>query len=473
MAKEEHAGQHLTTEVDNVAGDPAARAAGERIEVGTLRLDVYVSRTAALFHVVDQLSEWSYYSHRQYGRAFAPLSDADRAMLAKHKAVRARHSWGQGLEQTFYSPLSLDEALRQGTAQDWLSTEEAATERVVLLHFAARIDTLFNSLAEGLRAFGERLRGELSARARLLQQFARFSERTPDVVPVYVLPNPDPHNSGGGYNGGRLTIEVSPQGDAIPTTLHEVFHAFLAKRKADIASAVARVPGLDDESMNEGLAYAFSPGIVHAGPVDQDPLADQVARDLRAGQLPSDPYTRYHRFGLALRPVLRDALEDDHQTLSTFLPRAIDVWRGLYDAEQGHAGELRTVTVTALHGLHSQSLPDRVKEVTARNVPRPTEILVGVKEWVPGTYRQLSDFFKRASRDFLLIASGHPDLHARLNGHTVSLGDGTFQAYGLEVIPEDRDKIAAGAAYTLKPLNTNDAYRWQVSDGLIPLKLKE
>ena len=65
-----------------------AQTPDERIEVGRLGLDVYISRTAALFHVVDQLSEWSYYSHRQYGRAFAPLSDADRAVLEQHGSTR-------------------------------------------------------------------------------------------------------------------------------------------------------------------------------------------------------------------------------------------------------------------------------------------------------------------------------------------------------------------------------------------------
>jgi hypothetical protein len=82
-------------------------------------VDVYVSRTATLFHVVDQVSEWSEFAHRQYGRAFAPLTESDRAALAKHRAVRAKHSWGEGLEQTFYSPLALDEALKAERVNDF------------------------------------------------------------------------------------------------------------------------------------------------------------------------------------------------------------------------------------------------------------------------------------------------------------------------------------------------------------------
>ena len=39
-------------------------------KAGPLTLDVHISRTATLFHVVDQISEWSPYCHRQYLAAF-------------------------------------------------------------------------------------------------------------------------------------------------------------------------------------------------------------------------------------------------------------------------------------------------------------------------------------------------------------------------------------------------------------------
>lgn len=453
-------------------------ATDERIVVGSLRLDVYISRTATLFHVVDQLSEWNYYCHRQYGRAFAPLSDADRAVLEKHKVVRAAHPWGKGLEQTFYSPLPLEAALQNGIAQGWLTADEAAAEQAALLCFAPRIDALLSAQSGALVAFREQLRRELESRAPVIAEFARFTGQSPDTVPVYLLPNPDASSMGGGYNGGRLTIEVPTAADAVPTALHELFHAFLDTRRSDLESAVVGVPGLDAETLNEGLAYAFSPGLVHRGPTDDDPLAKTVGEEFAAGKPSSDAFTRHNRYALALRPLLKDALSDERQTLNTFLPRAIDVWRALHEVETAREGvktqaaELRTVTIIALYSGNSAELPAFVKEANARQ-PNQVEYFMACKEWVTGTYRQMRAFYDRAGHEILFTASGHPDVRGHLNGHTVSSGDGSFQAYGLEIPAEDRDKIVPGAAYGLKPINTNETYRWQVFDRLAPIKLRD
>jgi hypothetical protein len=455
-----------------------AQTPDERIEVGPLRLDVYISRTAALFHVVDQLSEWSYYSHRQYGRAFAPLSDADRAVLEQHKVVRTAHPWGKGLEQTFYSPLPLEAALQNGIAQGWLSPNEAATEQAVLLHFAPRIDALLTIQGNALAAFRDRLRRELALRSEVIAELARFTGKFPDLVPVYLLPNPEAQNMGGGYNGGRLTIEVPTAADAVPTTLHELFHAFLDTRRSDLELAVAGIPGLDAETLNEGLAYAFSPGLVHGGPADGDPLVKTVGEQFADGSPLSDAYTRNNRYALSLRPLLKDALRDERQTLNTFLPRAIDVWRAFYEVEKAreglgtHAAELRTVTIVRLYGRNATELPAFVKEGNARQ-RNLTEYFMGCKEWVAGTYHQMNAFYKRASHEILFTAPGQPDVRGRLNGHTVSSGDGSFQAYGLEIVAEDWDKIVTGIVYGIKPINTDATYRWQVSDQFAPIKLRE
>jgi hypothetical protein len=452
----------------------AVSAAEERIEVGVLALDVNISRTAVLFHVVDQLSEWSYFSHRQYGRAFAPLSDADRAMLEKHKTVRAKHSWGEGLEQTFYSPLALDEALANGIAQGWLSAQEAVAEREVLLHFAPRIEALLTAQSASLVAFREKLRRELAARSQLIAQFARFTGTSPDLVAVYLIPDPDANSIGGGYNGGRLTVEVPTAADAIPTTLHELFHVFLKTKEAEIEAAVAGIPGLDSETLNEGLAYAFSPGLVHRGSATADPLASNVRQEFAAGKPLSDKFTGYNRFALSLRPLLQAALADERQTLGTFLPRAVDVWRALWEVEKARDGiqpsELRTVTIIRLYRRNAPELPDFVKQGNPQQ-PTATEYFVACKEWVEGTYRQMSQFYGRAGHEVVFTAARHPDVKGHLNGHTVCSGDGTFQAYGLQIAAEDRDKIVPGVAYGMKPINTNDTYRWQVSADLAPVKL--
>ena len=59
-----------------------------RFTAGQLKLDVYISKTAQLFHVVDQISQWSEFSHQQYVRYFRSvdggLSEGDLKLLAEH-----------------------------------------------------------------------------------------------------------------------------------------------------------------------------------------------------------------------------------------------------------------------------------------------------------------------------------------------------------------------------------------------------
>jgi hypothetical protein len=48
----------------------------------------------------------------------------------------------------------------------------------------------------------------------------------------------------------------------------------------------------------------------------------------------SDSYTRFSFYGLALRPLLKEALTDQKQTLETFLPRAVDAWIVLIELDR-------------------------------------------------------------------------------------------------------------------------------------------
>jgi len=207
-------------------------------------------------------------------------------------------------------------------------------------------------------------------------------------------------------------------------------------------------------------------------------LARTVGEEFAAGKPSSDAFTRHNRYALALRPLLKDALSDERQTLSRFLPRAIDVWRALHEVETAREGvntqtaELRTVTIIALYGRNAAELPGFVKEGNARQ-STPTQYFIACEEWVAGTYRQMSAFYSHAGHEILFTAPGQPDVRGHLNGHTVSSGNGSFQAYGLEIHAEDRDKIVPGVAYGIKPINTNETYHWQVSDRFAPTKLRE
>lgn len=304
------------------------------LDAGPLQLNLTISETAQLFHVVDQLSEWSEFSHRQYGRYFRDtggLSDEDRKLLADHAAIRRAHGWGKGPDRVFYTSLDLDQALQAGVTRGDLTEAEAGTERAVLTHFRPRVDKLIAE-SPAVPEFARELENKRQELAEFASQIARFTGVSPvQALPFYLIANPDEDSIGGGYNGGQITLEIPRKRDAYFTLLHELFHAFFELQKSNVKLVLKSVPGLEFSTLNEGLAYALSPGILHTGSKDQ--LAASVGADLAKGSPLTDSYTRYHRYGLALRPLLRDALNQPGQTLETFLPRAIDAWRVLVELD--------------------------------------------------------------------------------------------------------------------------------------------
>jgi hypothetical protein len=311
-----------------------------RLDAGPLKLDIYVSETAHLFHVVDQISQWSEFCHRQYVRYIdsvdGGLSEEDRKLLAEHSAIRKKHGWGGGLEQTFYTPLDLESALAQGVKEGLLTAQEAQTERRVLTHFQARVERLMSEEAPTLRGFVQQLTTQRANLTTFAEQISRFVGGAKLTVPFYVIADPSPQGlGGGGFNGGRLTLEIIKGSDMYPTMLHELFHAFILTKEETVKKAARSVPGLDEETLNEGLAYAYNPGIVHAS--GSDPLLAGVAGYLARGSSLKDSYARFNTYGLALRPLLKEALPDKRQTLETFLPRATDAWLVLAELDKAHS----------------------------------------------------------------------------------------------------------------------------------------
>jgi hypothetical protein len=306
-----------------------------RIDAGPLQIDLYLSQTAQVFHIVDQVSEWSEFSHRQYGRYFRAsdgLSEDERKALAEHSSIRKKYGWGHGPEQAFYTPLTLEAALTQAVENGYLTESEAAVERRVFSVFRPRVERLINDSLSVLKGFVAELSDRQSDLTAVANEVASFVGATPGrAIPCYLIANPDDASIGGGYNGDFLTLEIPRNRDAYPTFLHEILHAFVDKQRPMLEEAVGQVPGLTFETLNEGLAYAFSPGIHHTG--DGDPLRQQVSTYLARGTSMNDSCARFNLYALALRPLLKDALNRGER-LPAFLPRALDAWRAVTEIDQ-------------------------------------------------------------------------------------------------------------------------------------------
>ena len=317
----------------------ALPAFAEEIKAGPLTLTVHVSRTANLFEIVDNLSNWDRYAHAQYVRHFEKgITEDDRALLEEYAANRRRHGWDGKLEQTFLTDLELEPAIARGLAKGHIGPKEAARLEAILLHFAPRVDALFTQEKERLEAFREKLATRLPELESFAGKVSRFCHGRKVTVPVFLIANPADNWHGGGYNGGRLTLEVARKADVFPTFLHELMHAFVNEERTRLSDAIQKVDGLDYTTLNEGIAYALSPGIYHAG----TDLASQAASDYAKNGSMDDQYVRFRRYGLALEPLLRDALDDESATLATFLPRALDAWRVLSALEGTRTGAKRS-----------------------------------------------------------------------------------------------------------------------------------
>jgi hypothetical protein len=134
--------------------------------------------------------------------------------------------------------------------------------------------------------------------------------------------------------------------------------------------------------------------------------------------------------------------------------------------------ELRTVTIIGLHRPESAELP----KWSAEFLKRPNngnDFLIETREWLPGVENQMRAFYNRAGHDFRLAAPQHAEIRVRLSGLRLSAGDGSFKAFGAQIVPEDKAKLVSGVGYSIEPINTNQTYRWVVAPDVPPLRFKD
>jgi hypothetical protein len=171
----------------------ASFATAKNVDLGGLVLSVSDAQTAQIFHIVDQLSEWDVYAHKQYGRwaeKIQLLDQRDRELLQQHAEMRKRRGWGHGFEQTFLVDDSIENAAAKGIAAQLLSAAEANTERDILLHFASKLQPLLSKRQAEIVVFQQQLLAEQVRLTPLIVQLARFAEvRNPPTVPIFLVAN--------------------------------------------------------------------------------------------------------------------------------------------------------------------------------------------------------------------------------------------------------------------------------------------
>jgi hypothetical protein len=312
------------------AATAAAAVEPMTIDWGGLRLEVSTSRTAQVFHIVDQLSEWDQFTHKQYGRWARKsmlLDETDRALLRQHAEMRRRRGWEHGFEQAFYTKGTLEAAVGRAEADGLLTADEAAHEGSILRHFDGKLREVLDTHAGSIDLFAKRLQREAETMRPFITKLCRFAElKETAIVPVFLVANPEEGSGGGGAHGTRVVVEVQQRPDPLPFVIHEALHALLDPHRIEITAAAASA-GLTWQELNEGIAYALAPGLTD-DVTDADTLAEAWARKTIGGASSTDSFVRFYMIATVLRPVLRSAL-DNGETLTTFLPLAVAKWRAV------------------------------------------------------------------------------------------------------------------------------------------------
>lgn len=325
--KSRHKGRLVAIALPFLLAPAVGQATPHTIAFHRLELTVSDSQTAQLFHIVDQLSQWDPFTHRQYARWAAkslPLDDDDRRVLQQHVELRRRHGWGGALEQAFLVDQPLDAAARDAVRRGLLTEAEATTERDVLRHFAPRLAPLIDQQKPELDRFIRQLEADRDRLAPTIADLAAFcGVRTKISAPVFLAANPDARSGGGGANGDRLVVEV-PAPDPRSTLLHETLHRLLVSHRDEIKAA-ADASGIPADVLSEGIAYAFAPGLTGDGSSD-DILADAVVGMQLRGAKPTDSYMQYYSMALVIRPLLWTSIRE-HESFSTFLSKAVQRWK--------------------------------------------------------------------------------------------------------------------------------------------------
>src|SRR5258708_8454391 len=144
-------------------GASTTSAQTEVLNLGGVIISVSDSRTAQVFHIVDQMSQWDSGVHHGYVRwatRTLNLRPEDKDLLQKHAELRRARGWGNGFEQAFYVADSIEVAAQRAVDNKLISADEAAAEKMILLHFAPLLSALLDRSTPHITPFRARLHAD-------------------------------------------------------------------------------------------------------------------------------------------------------------------------------------------------------------------------------------------------------------------------------------------------------------------------
>jgi hypothetical protein len=311
----------------------SAQTSGDII-VEDLTLHISNSWTAQVFHITDQLSNWSPYTHRQYirwAKKRLHLTADDSIMLSRYVVLRKAHTHNSDdFDHSFLVDGSIEQAAAAAVDQNRLSESEAKQAQEVLQYFSSRLSILRDTATSQVDRFYKRYAAHRQEMEPFLKKVIHFTESQGKIsIPVFLVVNPEEGSGGGEANGGRLVVELQQKPDPLVFLVHESFHQLLRPHQ-EALKAMADSANVDWQVINEGMAYAIE-GLME----DPDLLPNLLVHYIADGRTTADPYVRFYMAAILFRPMLREALTNG-ETVSAFLPKAIARWKSLSRSRESH-----------------------------------------------------------------------------------------------------------------------------------------
>ncbi len=197
-----------------------------------VRLLYYIQYPASFFTVVDNLSLWSPYSHRQYYAHWVEnygLTDRQKSLLIQYSKIREKYPWNK-MEPMFMYADTMEDAWKN--ARSTMKNEEVEKLKEVFNAFKETFDMEWQHHGYLLRRKDDF--DEIFQRCNIEQAFdevKRFYdwEKTESEIDIHLLYNPSLRWGGGGSHAGvQLEVRPGEQKGLIlqefSVLLHEAFH---------------------------------------------------------------------------------------------------------------------------------------------------------------------------------------------------------------------------------------------------------